>query len=164
MTFSLFKHHGPGRALIVSRDPVLRQDLAVALSSYGFTHDTAETRREGLEKFITYKHALVISDAELLPRFPHHLEWLYREVHRNPLTLITVAGDGIEKAYPYLKKSAYDLLHLPLDMDDFTFTLDRALEYNTLRANNLFLRDAFFLFGLAVPLLVLLAFYLIKGF
>ena len=140
---SVFKHHRAQRALIVSRDPVLRQDLAVALSAYGFAHDTAETRRAGMEKFITYKHAVVISDADLLPRFPHHLEWLYREVHRNPLTLITVTADSMDKAYPYLKKSAYDLLHLPLDMDDFTFTLERALEFNTLRANNLFLRDVF---------------------
>jgi len=161
--FSIFKHQSPGRALIVSRDPVFRQDLAVALSTYGFAHDTAETRREGLEKFITYKHAVVISDADLLPRCPHHMEWLFREMHRNPLTLIAVTADKIEQAYPYLKKSAYDLLHLPLDMDDFSFTLERALEYNTLRANNLFLRDAFLLFGLAIPLLAILGWLLVKG-
>jgi DNA-binding NtrC family response regulator len=160
--FSIFKHHGPGRALIVSRDPVLRQDLAVVLSTYGFIHDTAETRRDGMAKFIAYKHALIISDADLLPRFPHRLEWLYREMHRNPLTLITVTADRIEQAYPYLKKAAYGLLHLPLDTDDFTFTLERALEYNTLKANNLFLRDAFFLFGLALPLLVVLVFFMMK--
>jgi DNA-binding NtrC family response regulator len=156
--FSIFKHPGPRRALIASKDPALRQDLAVALSAYGFTHDLADNRREAMEKFFVYKHALVISDAGLLPRFPGHMDWLYRAAHRRPLTLITVTADRIAEAYPYLKKAAYGLLHLPLDMDDFSFTLERALEYNTLRANNQFLRDVFFLFALSLPLIALLVF------
>jgi DNA-binding NtrC family response regulator len=156
--FKIFHHHSPQRALIVSKDPVLRQDLAVVLSTYGFNHDTAESLREGLEKFLTYKHAVVISDVDLLPKSPRHMDWLYREVHRNPLTLITVTADKIAKAYPYLAKTAYGLLHLPFDPDDFTVTFERALEFNALRANNLFLRDAFLLFALSLPLLALLAF------
>jgi len=161
--FSIFKQHGPGRALIVSRDRVLRQDLAVVLSTYGFIHDTAETQREAMEKFLAIKHAVVISDADFLPRFPRHLEWLYNTAHRKPLTLITVTADKIEQAYPYLEKAAYGLLHLPLDPEDFAVTFERALEYNTFRANNLFLRDAFFLFGLALPLIAVLVFFMTRG-
>lgn len=161
--FSIFKHHRPQRALIVSRDPSLRQDLAVAISAFGFSHDTAGTTREAMEKFLSVKHAVIITDADLLPRYPRHMDWLYREAHRVPVTLITVTADRIAQAYPYLKKAAYGLLHLPLDPDDFMVTLKRALEYNTLRANNLFLRDAFFLFGLALPLLVILGWLLVKG-
>jgi DNA-binding NtrC family response regulator len=116
-----------------------------------------------MEKFLAVKHAVVVADAGLLPRSPRHMDWLYREAHRVPLTLITVTADKIAQAYPYLEKAAYDLLRLPLDMDDFTFTLERALAYNTLKADNLFLRDAFFLFGLALPLLAVLAFFMTRG-
>jgi len=158
-----FFHHSSQRALIVSKDPVLRQDLAVVLSTYGFSHDAAQTRREGMEKFLTYKHSVVISDVDLLPRFPRHMDWLYREAHRIPLTLITVTADRIQEAYPYLEKAAYGLLHLPFDPDDFTATFERALEYNALRANNIFLRDAFFLFALSLPLLALLVFLVTRS-
>jgi DNA-binding NtrC family response regulator len=163
LMFSFFKYHAPQRALIVSRDPALRQDIAVVLSTYGFTHDAAETRREGMEKFLIYKHAVVISDVDLLPKFPRHMDWLYRYAHRNPLTLITVTADKIAQAYPYLEKAAYGLLHLPLDADDFTVTFERALEFNALRANNMFLRDAFFLFALSLPLLALLVFLVTRS-
>lgn len=161
--FSILKHHRPQKALIVSADPALRQNIAVALSTYGFTHDIARTQREAMEKFLAVKHAVVVTDAALLPRLPGHLDWLYRTAHRVPLTLITVTADMIPRAYPYLGKAAYGLLHLPLDADDFAITFERALEYNTLKADNLFLRDAFFLFGLAIPLLVILGFFMTQG-
>jgi DNA-binding NtrC family response regulator len=161
--FSIIKHHRPQRALILSGDPALRQNIAVALSTYGFVNDTALTRREAMEKFLASKHAVVVMDASFLPRSPAHMDWLYRSAHRVPLTLITVTADRIAQACPYLKKAAYGLLRLPLDQDDFMVTLERALAYSTLKADNLFLRDAFFLFGLALPLLAVLGWLMVRG-
>lgn len=149
------KHRGQ-RALVASSDAATRSDLSVLLSSYGYTVDHAQDRRQGLEKFLTYKHAAVFMDAAFLPRHPSRLKQLYSYAHRTPLSFVLAPAEKREQSYPFLKDAAWGMLPLPLDPAQFTHTFERAGEYARLKANRGFFRDLMVILGLTAPIAALL--------
>jgi CheY-like chemotaxis protein len=82
-----FAERNMPRLLIISKDPLVRNDMIMLLSGCGYFVDYVENRSEGIAKFRNFKHAVVILDVHALPRSPQRLLKLLKMYKKNPITL-----------------------------------------------------------------------------
>lgn len=128
-----------GRILIVEDEEKLRRVLAIQLESAGFEVETAGTAEEALR--MAERAGLVLTDLRL-PGMDglELLERLRRQNERLPVVVMTAFG-SVEIAVEAMKKGAVDFLPKPFSMDHLMAVVRKALEVQTLREENLRLRE-----------------------
>jgi DNA-binding response OmpR family regulator len=132
------------RLLIISKDPVVRNDMVILLSGCGYFVDYVEDRSEGIAKFRNFKHAVVILDVHALPRSPQRLLGLFKLYKKNPIILIVAEKNDEARLYPYMQLGIFDIVTLPFHVDYLYFVLKRLISYSQLTEQIEFVR--FFLF------------------
>ena len=148
------------RLLVISKDLKIRNDLVALLTGYGYFVDYVETRSEGITKFRQNKHAVVIVDVHSLPKFPERMLKLFSYLQRNPIILIAAHKEDQQIVFPYLRCGVYDILPLPLQVENLDIIFRRMVNSNILRGHYEFSEMLIFvgLFSLPVWILFLIAF------
>jgi two-component system response regulator ResD len=147
-----FAERNRSRLLIISKDPLVRNDMIMLLSGCGYFVDYVETRSEGIAKFRNFKHAVVILDIHALPRSPQRLLGLFRMYKKNPIILIVAEKENESRLYPYMQLGIFDIVTLPFHVDYLYFVLRRLIDHSRLTASNEFARLLLLMIFLTLPI------------
>lgn len=122
------------RLLVISKDNELRNDFVTLLSGYGYFVDYVKNRAEGIRKFRQHKQAVVIIDVASLPTSPSVLFRLFKFYTQYPIIAIAVRPEEEKDMQPYLDyPDLYDVLPLPINMENLDHTLRRLVKHHNLR-------------------------------
>ncbi|MBN1306529.1 MAG: hypothetical protein JXA18_01330 [Chitinispirillaceae bacterium] len=158
----LIHNRTPQRCLILSENTQLVQSLKTILKEREIYSDSFNDRKSALKSFFLYRHAFFLLDATFLPRHPHRLLQLFKMAHRTPGVIIF---NGIRKnivGFKYIKDSIIEIVEAPIDESSIRYTLDLVDERLRSRTRNLFIRDLLIQAGVAIPVLILLVYLLLR--
>jgi two-component system response regulator ResD len=147
-----FAERNMPRLLIISKDPLVRNDMIMLLSGCGYFVDYVENRSEGIAKFRSFKHAVVILDVHALPRSPQRLLKLFKMYKKNPIILIVAEKNDEPRLYPYMQLGIFDIVTLPFHVDYLYFILRRLIEHSRLTAFNEFARLMLLMTFITLPI------------
>ncbi|MFH1915609.1 MAG: response regulator [Pseudomonadota bacterium] len=119
--------------LLVDDEEGIRTVLAITLEDAGYQVQTAPSGTDALELFQAGRHPIVVTDIRMPGMSGVEL---LREIKRiDPRTeVIMISGHAdIDVAIQSLKHDASDFITKPINMDVFTFALQRAEERSTMR-------------------------------
>src|SRR5688572_7633471 len=122
-----------GKILVVDDEAGARSVLAETLRGEGYTIETAGDAFKALGRLEEFSADLVLTDlnmpgmdgVELLRKLKEHDAEL-------PVVLMTAFG-GVETAVTAMREGAADYLTKPLNLDELSIVLERALERRRLR-------------------------------
>jgi DNA-binding response OmpR family regulator len=144
--------HNRPRLLVISKDTQVRNDLVILLSGCGYFVDYVVTRSEGMAKFRSFKHAVVIMDVHALPKFPKRMLRLFRVYKKNPIILIVARSDEAYQVYPFMRLGIFDVITLPFQADHLYIVLKRLVEHSRLLAQHEFIRRFISVLLITLPL------------
>ena len=136
------------KILIIDDEPDIRSIIADILEDEGFLIKTASNAIEGDEAFLSFEPDLILLDIWMPTEDGKNegneglklLEnWKKNELLKQPVIMISGHGN-VETAVEAVKNGAYDFLEKPLSTTALMLTIDRALETERLRKENLQLR------------------------
>lgn len=148
------------RLLVICRDDVVRSELVMLLSGYGYYVDYEDNVKDGLKRFIQTKHMIVILDKKALPKDEKNLMSRFTVYQRNPIILVAAQHGDEKDMVRYLKSGVYDLIHLPLEVERLDFVLQRLVDHSSLNFKYEFLKILVVIAGMTIPLLILFAAFL----
>jgi DNA-binding NtrC family response regulator len=129
----------PARILLVDDDANLRRVIEYSLSERGHSVAAVASGEEALQR-LHEGFDLVLTDVQLEGR--SGLDVLAETKARTPETIVIVitAYGAIQDAVRAMKLGAHDYLTKPFDLDALSMTVEKALHYRKLAAENLRLR------------------------
>lgn len=155
-------NRSPQRCLILSNDTPSIQSLKTVFENRGDPVDCFNDRKSALRCFLQYRHDLFCMDAEFLPRHPHRLLQLFKMAHRTPgMIIFNQRGKNIA-AFKYIKDSIIEIVEAPFDIVAIQNVLTTVVERLKTRTRSLFIRDLLIQVGVAIPVLILLIYLLLK--
>jgi len=127
--------------LVVDDDQAHRTMLRTLLGGWGYEVEEADDGSRAVEKVHQGVFDLILMDVRMVK--VSGLEALPEIKAFNPAipVLIMTAYSSVESAVEALRKGAYDYLTKPLDFDELGLAIDRALEHNRLKHENLILKE-----------------------
>ncbi len=129
------------KILLIEDDKNFRQVVGFALKQAGHVVVTAQNGQEGLEKLITEKPDVVLCDVKM--PVMDGMAFLAEKQTRGdetPVIVVTAFG-SIESAVDAMKAGAFDFVTKPVNQDALRIAVSRAVERQTLRAENRVLRE-----------------------
>ncbi|MCA9542390.1 MAG: response regulator, partial [Myxococcales bacterium] len=144
--------HLPQRVLVVDDEEVIREVLADFLTLEGFQVSTAANGEAALAALDRQPAQLVISDLKMPGLGGLGLLSILRERHPEVVTLIMTGYGTVETAIEAMKRGAFDYVLKPFKVEEVMHTVQRALEQQRLRAENIELKAALSLAQLAARL------------
>ena len=159
----LIHNRPPQRCLILSENNQLIQTLKTIVENRGISYDSFSDRKSALKSFFLYRHALIFLDAKFLPRYPHRLLQLFKMAHRAPGVIIfNEMGKNII-GFKYIKDSVIEIIEAPFDENSIRNKLDLVDTRLKSRTRNLFIHDLVIQAGVAVSILMLLIYLLLRN-
>ncbi len=128
------------KILIIDDDKIMRVTLEDALKAQGFSVLACENGNDGMESFGEGEFALVITDVRLPDMNGLDILKLMRDKEGEILVIVMTAFGTIKDAVEAMKIGAFDYLTKPFSLDEFIYTVKRALEVKTLKEENIRLR------------------------
>jgi DNA-binding NtrC family response regulator len=122
-----------GRALIVEDDRSMCDLLEESLGQRGFQATAKTSAEEGFLSLETDDYDVVVTDLNL--RGMNGIELCERITANRPdvpVIVITAFG-SLETAVAAIRAGAYDFIVKPFEIDELIMTLDRAVQYHSLR-------------------------------
>lgn len=130
--------------LLIDDEEDVRYSLSSFVKKLGHEVHCAKDGKEGWEKFHERHIDLVITDIRMPGMDGLELLRRIKKVQRSPVVVIVITGHGdMENAIKALKYGAYDYLQKPVDVKELAITIERAIEYSTLRKKYLQLKNNF---------------------
>lgn len=133
----------PAKILIIDDEKDILNSLKEILKTEGFLVDTAQNKKEALEKLKQEIYDCALLDVWLDNEEQAGLEILKTINEETPfMPCIMMSGHAsIEKAIYAMKIGAYDFLEKPFSMARLTTSLKRAVETRILREENSFFKE-----------------------
>jgi DNA-binding NtrC family response regulator len=129
------------RILIVDDEVSVRDALQQWFRKDGFQAHTAADAVEALRKFSERTWDVILLDIKMPGIDGIELQRRIREVDANAVVIIITAYASVDTAVEAMKNGAFDYVTKPIDPDDLSRLVRRALEHRRLRAENVRLRD-----------------------
>ncbi|MBI4683881.1 MAG: sigma-54-dependent Fis family transcriptional regulator [Nitrospirae bacterium] len=129
--------------LIVEDKDSMADMLAETLKSEGFRTVVAKDGLEGIKKLKEESIDLVLTDLKLPKK--DGIEVLKAAKDENPLmpVIVMTAYGSVETAVAAMKEGAFDFITKPFDTDHLLMLVQRALETQRLRTENMLLKEEF---------------------
>jgi two-component system response regulator HydG len=130
-----------GRILIVDDEGVVRNSLCEWFTDEGYTTKGVAGGREAIDAVEKDDWDLALVDLKMPGMDGIEVQRQLRE--RDPeLTVIIMTGFGtVDTAVQALKQGAYDYLTKPIDPDELSHTVEKAIEHRRARRENVQLRE-----------------------
>jgi DNA-binding NtrC family response regulator len=122
--------------LVVDDDAAVRETLCVLLEGEGHRVTAAASGAEALEALGESPFQLMLTDLRM-PGMTG-IELLKESGQRQPelLSIVLTAHGSVDTAVEAMRLGAYDYVGKPFSADDLVLTVERALEFTTLRHEN----------------------------
>jgi DNA-binding NtrC family response regulator len=129
------------RILIVDDDATAVELLQDLLTDQGYSVDPAHSVDEGIERMAGQSYTVAIVDLKMPRR--SGLELLEHAVRHYPETqvILLTAHGTIESAVNALKNGAFDYLTKPIQMEELTIAIDKAVAHERMTTENVFLKE-----------------------
>jgi two-component system NtrC family response regulator len=129
-----------GKILIVEDDKPLRELLQMELSRSGYKITTAMSGEEGIARYLEEIFNAVLLDVRMPGMDGVEVLKRMREESAVPEIIMFTGHGTIETAVECIKHGAYDYLTKPIKLDELEIVLDKAVEKNRLRIENINLK------------------------
>ena len=125
------------KILVIDDERAIRNTLKEILEFEGYTVETAENGRVGLDMALATKYDLIYTDIKMPDLDGMEVLQAYRktvqEQGAEEAPVVMISGHGtVETAVEALKSGAYDFIVKPLDLNRLLVTTQRALEHKSL--------------------------------
>lgn len=129
-----------GKILVVEDDKPLRELLQMELSRSGYKVTTAVSGEDGLTKYLEEVFNVVLLDVRMPGMDGVEVLKRMREESAVPEIIMFTGHGTIETAVECIKHGAYDYLTKPIKLDELEIVLDKAVDKNRLRIENINLK------------------------
>lgn len=126
--------------LLIDDEENMRRSLGALLRKEGYHIETAPGREEAIELAAKHSFTLLIVDLKL--READGIETYLRIKEKNPhiLAIIITGYASVESAIGAIRAGIYDYLVKPFRPEEILLTVKRALDYQKLKEENIYLR------------------------
>jgi DNA-binding NtrC family response regulator len=131
-----------GRILIVDDEPVVRDSLAEWFSTEGYDTKALCDGRAALDTVQRESWDLALLDVRMPGMDGMELQRRLRDMDPDLVVLMMTGFGTVESAVQALKNGAYDFLTKPVDPDELSHTVEKALEHRRARDENAHLRES----------------------
>jgi DNA-binding NtrC family response regulator len=145
------------RILVIDDDSGYRTILRSFIEEKGHTVLEADGADAGLKIFMEEKVDLVISDLIMPEKSGMDLLRQLRNINPKVLFIMVTGYPAVDTATSAIREGAYDYIAKPVDMNQLTAVMQRALSTIELRSNLSTMR------GVNVALLISIPFWIIVG-
>lgn len=118
------------KILVADDQPIFLKVIRNILSDQGYQVITANSGQEALGIMKNESLDLLISDIRMEPINGMDLLQQIRDTHNNLCVIMLTACEEVGVAIHAMKLGAFDYLTKPINMNDLTLTVQRALEYS----------------------------------
>ncbi len=129
------------KILVVDDEKIIRESLYSWFENEGYQVDTAPDGETGLEKFRIGKYDLLLVDLKLPGINGLQLLKEVKEIEREAIVIMITAFASIPTAIAALKEGAYDYVTKPVDPDELTHLVGKAIDRKKLQIENRFLKE-----------------------
>ena len=131
-----------GRLLIVDDELSVRDSLSKWFLEEGYEIGAAENANDALTRMAEQKWDAAFVDIKMHGTDGIELQRRMHEIDPNLIVIIMTGYASVETAVAELKNGAYDYVTKPLDPDDISHLLEKALAHKRAEQENLRLREA----------------------
>ena len=130
-----------GKLLIVDDEFSVRDSLAKWFREDGYEVATAEGATDALSRLAESKWDLALVDIKMRGTDGIELQRRFHEIDPEMLVIIMTGYASVETAVTALKNGAYDYVTKPLDPDELSHTVGKALSHKQVQQENIRLRE-----------------------
>ena len=127
--------------LIVDDEKIVRESLLHWFEEEGYNVDTAEDGETALKKYGIGKYDLLLVDMKMPGMSGIDLLTSIKAIDKDALLILITAFASVPTAIAALKKGAYDYVTKPVDPDELTHIVKKALEQKQLKQENQILKE-----------------------
>ncbi len=127
--------------LVIDDKDTMREMLMASLSAEGYEVEAAADGESGLEKSKSKAFDVVLTDLKMPTISGIDVLTQLKEQHPDTAVIVMTAYGTIETAVEAMKKGAFDFLQKPFDTSHLQVLVERALENQRLREENILLRE-----------------------
>ncbi len=134
------------RVLVVDDEKVIREILSEFLTMEGYVVRAVEDGHRALDELKLRPYDMVISDLKMPKLSGLQLLEKITEANLNVLTVIMTGFGTVETAIEAMKKGAYDYILKPFKVEEVIHVVQRGLDRQRLKAENIRLNEALALY------------------
>ncbi len=129
------------RILIIDDDATAIKLMQELLEGVGYIVDAGLSAENGLNKLKNYRYKVLITDLKM-PGMDgiELLNFCNKHYSELPVIILTAHG-SIQNAVEALKRGAFEYLTKPIQMDELTIVIEKAIIHQKLKAQNIFLTN-----------------------
>jgi DNA-binding NtrC family response regulator len=128
--------------LIVDDEKIVRDSLFHWFEEEGYNVDTAEDGESALKKYEKGKYDLLLLDMMMPGMSGIDLLTKIKSIDKESLVILITAFASVPTAITALKQGAYDYVTKPVDPDELTHLVKKALEQKSLKQENKILKES----------------------
>ncbi len=129
-----------GRILVVDDEKSMREVLTIMLEKEGYAVEDAATGEEALDLLRQNGFTIMLTDLRMPGMGGLELTERAKEIDPNILVITMTAFASLESAVEALRLGAFDYITKPFKVGEITTSIRRALDQDSLRRENLYLR------------------------
>lgn len=130
------------RILVVDDEEIVRQSLLAWFKEDGYEVDTAENADAALRLFEKDKYSLILLDIKMPGMSGMDLLVKLKEYDPDAIIILITAYASVSSAVKALKSGAYDYITKPIDPDELSHIVEKALYQKNLENENVKLKES----------------------
>ena len=128
------------RILIVEDEQAVRETMIDLLSEAGFEVEGAQDGEEAIEKVRETGFNIVITDLKMPRGDGMHVLEQVKKIDKQTIVIICTGYATVDTAVKAMKLGAYEYITKPIQMEEIKLVIERALDYQRLQTENVFLQ------------------------
>jgi DNA-binding NtrC family response regulator len=129
------------KILIVDDEKIVRESFYHWFTEDNYLVDTAEDGEAAFKKYTKEKYDLLLVDMKMPGMSGLDLLMKIKEIDKDAIVILITAFSSVPSAITALKNGAYDYVTKPVDPDELSHLVKRALEQRALKIENIQLKE-----------------------